>query len=269
MQGFLLQFDQAHSRADLRSPQQLEREIVRQGFAVGRRATSHPHLLDEPQPRPESVNPQINDRSRRNSHGNLLDGVARENGHSRQRFEERESDDGGFRTRRVQEPSSCEERVRSSGRSLESRIDQQRVQENIYRRTPEMSHKEAARTPDSASHSRRTPDSQTQSRRTPDNLNQSRRTPDSVNHRVLKEERNDESASQKSADSVYNCSVKTEAHAPQPSSSRQTPNRIEDLKAHGKKGAAGSGASSGKADLTRYEGTKLLSIKSLWKIDNT
>lgn len=57
-------------------------------------------------------------------------------------------------------------------------------------------------------------------------------------------DRNDESASQKSADSVYNSSGKAEAYHPQPSSSRQTPNRIEDLKAHGKK-ANGSGASSG------------------------
>lgn len=44
---------------------------------------------------------------------------------------------------------------------------------------------------------------------------------------------------------MYNSSGKAETYNPQPSSSRQTPNRIEDLKALGKKGA-GSGASSGK-----------------------
>lgn len=176
--------------------------------------------------------------------------MARENGHSRQRLEERESDDGGFQSRRTQEQSSFEERARSSGRSLESRIDQQRMQENMYRKTPDANHREARRTPDNLNQSRRTPDNLSQARRTPDNVNQSRRTPDTVNHRVLKEEsqqeRNDESASQKSADSVYNSSGKTEAYIPQPSSSRQTPNRIEDLKGHGKKGAAGSAASSGK-----------------------
>lgn len=198
----------------MRSPQQLEREIVRQrGFVEGRRAASHPHLLDEPPPRPEVNPPQIYDRSRRNSHGNLLDGVP--NSPQRSHGEERESDDGGFRARLVEQGrSSFEERIRTSGRSIES----QRAHENIYRRTPE-SHRE--------------------SRRTPDSLNQ--RKEEASTNQV---DRNDESASQKSADSVYNSSGKTEAYNPQPSSSRQTPNRIEDLKAHGKKGA-GSGASSG------------------------
>ncbi|KAJ0175934.1 hypothetical protein K1T71_008108 [Dendrolimus kikuchii] len=201
------QFENSHSRPDLRSPQQLEREIIRQrGLVEGRRAASHPHLLDEPQPRPEASTPHNHDRSRRNSHGNLL-----EVNESPQRgIEERESDDGGFRARLVaQGRSSFEERIRTSGRSVESRL-----QENIYRRTPE-------------SHTRRTPDSQ-------------KREEASASSQV---ERNDESASQKSADSVYNSSGKTESYIPQPSSSRQTPNRIEDLKSHGKKGA-GSGASS-------------------------
>ncbi|XP_048483230.1 uncharacterized protein LOC105385269 isoform X3 [Plutella xylostella] len=216
----------SHSRADLRSPQQLEREIVRhQGLVVGRRAASHPHLLDDPQPRQEITTPQIHDRSRRNSHGNLLERVEREHASSRQNFEERESDDGGFRSRRAtQDRSSFEDKARSSGRSLESRHEQQRMQENHYRRTPDSNH------------------------RTPDMIHKERRTPDSIHHQRIKEEsgmdRNDESASQKSADSVYNSSGKTEPYAPQPSSSRQTPSRIEDLKTHGKKGAAGSGASS-------------------------
>ncbi|KAG6456262.1 hypothetical protein O3G_MSEX009652 [Manduca sexta] len=201
------QFDNSNSRPDLRSPQQLEREIIRQrGLVEGRRAASHPHLLDEPQQRPEVTTPQIHDRSRRNSHGNLLE--ATETPH---RHEERESDDGGFRARLIaQGRSSFEDRIRTSGRSIES----QRIPENVYRRTPE-------------SHSRRTPDS----------LNQKREEA-STSAQV-----NDESASQKSADSVYNSSGKVEAYNPQPSSSRQTPSRIEDLKAHGKKGA-GSGASS-------------------------
>lgn len=190
----------------------MEREIVRQrGFVEGRRAASHPHLLDDPPPRPEVTTPQIHDRSRRNSHGNLLDGIPQE--HTPQRNEERESDDGGFRARlAAQGRSSFEERIRTSSRSTES----QRVQENIYRRTPD-SHKE-------------------------------RRTPDSIHRKdeasTSQADKNDESASQKSADSVYNSSGKAEPYNPQPSSSRQTPNRIEDLKAHGKKGA-GSGASSG------------------------
>lgn len=219
---FGLQFDNSHSRPDLRSPQQLEREIIRQrGLVEGRRAASHPHLLDEPQPRPEVTTPQIHDRSRRNSHGNLLDGVANESCPPRNICEERESDDGGFRARLVaQGRSSFEERIRTSGRSVESHRQerQERIQENVYRRTPEI-HKE-------------------------------RRTPDSIAHKQKEEastsqvERNDESASQKSADSVYNSSGKAEIYNPQPSSSRQTPSRIEDLKAHGKKGA-GSGASSG------------------------
>ncbi|KAH9628730.1 hypothetical protein HF086_003684 [Spodoptera exigua] len=222
------QFDNSHSRPDLRSPQQLEREIVRQrGFVEGRRAASHPHLLDEPQHRPEVTTPQIHDPGRRNSHGNLLDHTPNE--HLRN-GEERESDDGGFRARlAAQGRSSYEERIRTSGRSIES----QRMQENVYRRTPD-SHKE-----------RRTPDSHKE-RRTPD-IHKERRTPDSIGHKKddpsTSQERNDESASQKSADSVYNSSGKAEAYNPQPSSSRQTPNRIEDLKAHGKKGA-GSGASS-------------------------
>lgn len=204
----IFQFENSHSRPDLRSPQQLEREIIRQrGLVEGRRAASHPHLLDEPQPRPEASTPHNHDRSRRNSHGNLL-----EVNENPQRVEERESDDGGFRARLVaQGRSSFEERIRTSGRSVESRI-----QDNVYRRTPE-------------SHTRRTPDSQ-------------KRDEASASSQI---ERNDESASQKSADSVYNSSGKTENYIPQPTSSRQTPNRIEDLKSHGKKGA-GSGASSGK-----------------------
>lgn len=212
------------------------------GFVEGRRATSHPHLLDEPQHRPEVTTPQIHDPGRRNSHGNLLDHTPNE--HLRN-CEERESDDGGFRARlAAQGRSSYEERTRISGRSVESQR-QDRMQENVYRRTPD-SHKER-RTPDSHKE-RRTPDSHKE-RRTPD-IHKERRTPDSIGHKKDREEpstsqeRNDESASQKSADSVYNSSGKTEAYNPQPSSSRQTPNRIEDLKAHGKKGA-GSGASSG------------------------
>ncbi|KAJ2937464.1 hypothetical protein O0L34_g19171 [Tuta absoluta] len=210
------QFDHSHSRADLRSPQQLEREVIRQnrGFVEGRRATSHPHLLDEPQSRTEITTPQIHNRSRRNSYGNLLDETPNEASTPQRAVDERESDDGGFRARLVaQGRSSFEERIRTSGRSIES----QRAQENAYRRTPD-SHKEA------------------------------RRTPDSVMQRkeevsTSQTEKNDESASQKSADSVYNSSGKTEPYNPQPSSSRHTPNRIEDLKALGKKGA-GSGASS-------------------------
>ncbi|XP_038212973.1 uncharacterized protein LOC119833135 isoform X3 [Zerene cesonia] len=213
------QFDNSHSRPDLRSPQQLEREIIQQRrFIEGRRAASHPHLLDEPQ-RPE-VKPQVYDRSRRNSHGNLLDGMPNENGPPRSN-DERESDDGGFRMRLAAQGRSSFERIRTSGRSVDSRTPEE------YRRTPE-SHRE-----------RRTPDS-----------HRERRTPDSVNQRQIEEtpnageaERNDENTSQKSADSVYNSS-KTEAYNPQPSSSRQTPNRIEDLKASGKKGAGGSAASS-------------------------
>lgn len=206
----LLQFDNSHSRPDLRSPQQLEREIVRQrGLVEGRRTASQPHLLDEPQHRPEVTPPQIHDRSRRNSHSNLLE-VAE----SPQRYEERESDDGGFRSRlAAQSRTSLEERIRTSGRSIES----QRIQETVYRRTPE-------------SHSRRTPDSIGH-----------KREDTSTAAQVV----NDEIASQKSSDSVYHSSGKTEGYNPVPSSSRQTPNRIEDLKNHGKKGA-GSGASSGK-----------------------
>ncbi|XP_060804132.1 uncharacterized protein LOC106139753 [Amyelois transitella] len=204
------QFDNSHSRPDLRSPQQLEREIIRQrGFVEGRRAASHPHLLDEPQHRPEIVSPPVHDRSRRNSHGNLLDGVA--NDSPRNVCDERESDDGGFRSRlAAQGRSSFEGRIRTSGRSNESQRHE-RVQE--YRRTPDI-HKE---------------------RRTPDSIAQKQK--EDTSHG----ERNDESASQKSADSVY--TSKPESYNPQPSSSRQTPSRIEDLKAHGKKGA-GSGASS-------------------------
>ncbi|XP_075977401.1 uncharacterized protein LOC142977402 isoform X2 [Anticarsia gemmatalis] len=233
------QFDNSHSRPDLRSPQQLEREIIRQrGLIEGRRAASHPHLLDEPQHRPEVTTPQIHDPGRRNSHGNLL-----EAGHEMPRnCEERESDDGGFRARlAAQGRSSFEERIRTSGRSVESN----RIQENVYRRTPD-SHKER-RTPDNHKE-RRTPDHHKE-RRTPD-IHKERRTPDSLRQKREKDEAstsqdriNDESASQKSADSVYNSNGKVEAYNPQPSSSRQTPNRIEDLKAHGKKGA-GSGASS-------------------------
>ncbi|XP_050666831.1 uncharacterized protein LOC126966692 isoform X2 [Leptidea sinapis] len=209
------QAENSHSRPDLRSPQQLEREIIQQRrFVEGRRAASHPHLLEEPQQRQEVISPQIHDRSRRNSYGNLLDGIPNENGPPRN--EERESDDGGFKVRHAQGRNSVEERIRTSGRSVESR--QERNQE-IYRRTP-----------DSQRESRRTPD--TQSHRRKDISNSGER------------ENNDESASQKSADSVYNSSGKAEAYNPQPSSSRLTPNRIEDLKALGKKGAGGSAASS-------------------------
>lgn len=248
---FHFQFEH-HSRADLRSPQQLEREVVRQRGLVDRRATSHPHLLDEPQQRPELTATQ-HDMSRRNSHGNILDPKE-----SPRRNDERESDDGGFRGRlQAQGRSSFEERMRTSGRSIESRI-----QENAYRRTPE-SHKER-RTPESHKErrtpdmhkERRTPDSHKErrtpdlhkERRTPDN-HKERRTPDSIAQKQREEgtSQHDESGSQKSADSVYNSSGKAEAFHPQPSSSRHTPSRIEDLKAHGKK--AGSGASSGKLTL--------------------
>ncbi|KAL0829438.1 hypothetical protein ABMA28_004207 [Loxostege sticticalis] len=244
------QFENSHSRPDLRSPQQLEREIIRQrGLVEGRRATSHPHLLDEPQPRVEVTTTQIHDRSRRNSHGNLLE--VHENEPQRT-CEERESDDGGFRARlAAQGRSSFEERIRTSGRSNESH----RMQENAYRRTPEIHkerrtpeiHRESRRTPEIHRESRRTPEIHRESRRTPD-THKERRTPDSIGQKLKEEasghaERNDESASQKSVDSVYNSSSKAEASHPQPSSSRHTPNRIEDLKAHGKKGA-GSGASS-------------------------
>ncbi|XP_052742040.1 uncharacterized protein LOC112047533 [Bicyclus anynana] len=213
------QFDNSHSRLDLRSPQQLEREIVRhRGLIEGRRAASHPHLLDEPQPRPEITTPQIHDRSRRNSHGNLLDSVPNENGPPRNN-EERESDDGGFRMRlAAQGRSSFEERIRTSGRSIESRQDRGH---EMYRRTP---------------------DSHRESRRTPDSIGKRQKEVPSTSVDIV--ERNDESASQKSADSVYNSSGKAETFIPQPSSSRQTPNRIEDLKAHGKKGASCSGTSS-------------------------
>ena len=88
---------------------------------------------------------------------------------------------------------------------------------------------------------RRTPDSHKESRRTPDSIGK-RQEPSTSSGEVL--ERNDDIVSQKSVDSVYNSSAKAEAYNPQPSSSRQTPNRIEDLKASGKK-ASGSGASSG------------------------
>ncbi|XP_064073200.1 uncharacterized protein LOC113396510 isoform X3 [Vanessa tameamea] len=214
------QFDISHSRLDLRSPQQLEREVIRQrGLVEGRRAASHPHLLDDPHPRQEITAPQIHDRSRRNSHGNLLDGMPNENGPTRN-IEERESDDGGFRMRlAAQGRSSFEERIRTSRRSIDS-PRQERAHE-MYRRTPD-SHKE--------------------SRRTPDSLGKRQKEEASTSGEML--ERNDESASQKSVDSVYNSSSKAEVYNPQPSSSRQTPNRIEDLKAHGKKGASGSGASS-------------------------
>ncbi|XP_041981352.1 uncharacterized protein LOC121734801 isoform X2 [Aricia agestis] len=220
------QYEHSHSRADLRSPQQLEREIVRQrGFIEGRRASSHPHLLDEPQQRSEVSSPhtpQINNKSRRNSQGNLLDGLPNENGPPRHN-DERESDDGGFRMRLNQSRASADERIRSSGRSIESRLD--RSQE--YRRTPD-SHRE-----------RRTPDSHRE-RRTPDSLNQ---RPKDESENLDRSDRTDENVSQKSVDSVYNASVKQERHTPQPSSSRQTPNRIEDLKSGGKK-ASGSAASS-------------------------
>lgn len=217
-----------HSRADLRSPQQLEREIVRQrGLVEGRRAASHPHLLDEPQHKPEIVTPQLHERSRRNSHGNLLDGITNDGVPRRREYDERESDDGGFRARLVaQGRSSFEDKQRSSGRSADYRIDP-RVSESVYRKTPEISHKpEVFPKPES-----------------------SRRTPDSINQRVneastsAQVDRNDESASQKSADSMYDRKADSSFN-PQPSSSRQTPNRIEDLKSHGKKGATGSGASS-------------------------
>ncbi|XP_069359959.1 uncharacterized protein [Maniola hyperantus] len=213
------QFENSHSRLDLRSPQQMEREIVRQrGFVEGRRAASHPHLLDEPQQSPKISTPQIHDRSRRNSHGNLLDSMPNENGPLGSN-EERESDDGGFRMRlAAQGRSSFEERIRTSGRSIESR--QERGHE-VYRRTP---------------------DSHRESRRTPDSLGKRQKELPAPSVDVI--ERNDESASQKSADSVYNSSGKPETFIPQPSSSRQTPNRIEDLKAHGKKGASCSGTSS-------------------------
>ncbi|CAG9788423.1 unnamed protein product [Diatraea saccharalis] len=231
--GTQTQCENSHSRPDLRSPQQLEREIIRQrGFVEGRRASSHPHLLDEQQPRLELTSPPIRDRSRRNSHGNLLEGVS-EIEHQHNRIDERESDDGGFRTRlAAQERSSLEDRIRTSGRSIES----QRMQENIYRRTPEI-HKER-RTPE-IHRERRTPEIHKESRKTPDSIGQ--KTKDEQGMSSNHVDRNDESVSQKSADSVYNSSGKIEAC--QPSSSRQTPNRIEDLKAHGKKGA-GSGASS-------------------------
>ncbi|XP_072929914.1 uncharacterized protein [Epargyreus clarus] len=230
------QFENSHSRPDLRSPQQLEREIVRQrGFVEGRRAASHPHLLDEPPPRPEASTPQHHDRSRRNSHGNLLDGPPNEHGPPRNGHEERESDDGGFRVRlAAQGRSSFEERIRTSGRSIESSRQER----------PERIHESYRRTPDSHRESRRTPDSHKESRRTPDSLGQRHRDEERASSSAEVLEKNDESASQKSADSVYNSSTKAETYNPQPSSSRQTPNRIEDLKAHGKKGASGSGASS-------------------------
>ncbi|CAH3976233.1 uncharacterized protein LOC123714492 isoform X1 [Pieris brassicae] len=206
------QYDNSNSRLDLRSPQQLEREIVQHRRLIdGRRSTSHPHLLDEPQ-RPEPK-PQVYDRSRRNSHGNLLDGTPNENGPPRSN-DERESDDGGFRMKLAAQGRSSFERIRTSGRSVDSR----QIPEEY----------------------RRTPDSLRESRRTPDSINQRQKesTPNPVDA-----ERNDESASQKSADSVYT-SNKGEGFNPQPSSSRQTPSRIEDLKAHGKKGTGGSAASS-------------------------
>lgn len=211
---------ESQSRADMRSPQQLEREIIRQkGLVVGRRAASQPHLLDEPQHRPEVISTQMYDRSRRNSHGNLLEGSIQENGQAKQRTDERESDDGGFRSRPLPSRSNYEERIRTSGRSNEShRAEPIRVQDNIYRRTPDLNNKDA--------------------RKTPDSINQKGK--DDSGQMV---ERNDESASQKSVDSMYNSS-KAEAYT-QPMSLRITPSRIEDLKAHGKKGVAGSGANSG------------------------
>ncbi|CAK1543273.1 unnamed protein product [Leptosia nina] len=205
------QIDNSHSRPDLRSPQQLEREVIQQRRLIEvRRASSHPHLLDEPQ-RPDPK-PQVYDRSRRNSHGNLLEGVPNENGLPRS--DERESDDGGFRMRPAAQGRSSFEHIRTSGRSVDSR----QIPEE-YRRTPD-SHRESRRTPDSV------------------NQRQKESTPNPAEN-----ERNDENASQKSADSVYN-SNKVDGYNPRASSSRQTPSRIEDLKAHGKKGAGGSAASS-------------------------
>ncbi|XP_013173005.1 PREDICTED: uncharacterized protein LOC106121753 isoform X2 [Papilio xuthus] len=229
------QFDNSHSRPDLRSPQQLEREIIRQrGLVEGRRAASHPHLLDEPPQRQEVNTPQIHERSRRNSHGNLLEGLPVENSPQRNTIEERESDDGGFRLRlAAQGRSSFEERIRTSGRSIESNR-QERLQENIYRRTPE-SHRESRRTPDSLG-------------------NRHKEEPN--NHQGP--DRNDESASQKSADSVYNSSGKAEAYHPQPSSSRHTPNRIEDLKAHDydKNGGQSSNVDSGRGSVAYSSGRR-------------
>ncbi|XP_063538465.1 uncharacterized protein LOC134747762 isoform X1 [Cydia strobilella] len=206
---------ESHSRSDLRSPQQLEREVIRQRYLTDdRRASSHPHLLDEPRQRPQVTTPQIHDRSRRNSHGNLLEGTSVDS--PQRNCDERESDDGGFRARlAAQGKSSFEERIRTSGRSLESNRQEK---QDSYRKTPD-SHKE---------------------RRTPDSISQRQREEASTSAQIERDER----ASQKSADSVYNSSGKAEPYIPQPSSSRQTPNRIEDLKAHGRKGANGSGASS-------------------------
>ncbi|XP_061376773.1 uncharacterized protein LOC116770628 isoform X2 [Danaus plexippus] len=230
------QFENSHSRLDLRSPQQLERDIGRQrGLGEGRRAASHPHLLEEIQHRQEIVSPQIHNRSRRNSQANLLDGISHENDPIRNN-EERESDDGGFRLRHAtQSRLSYEERIRTSGRSLESHHERSH---EMYRRTPD-SHKE--------------------SRRTPDSLSLRQKDEPSTSREI---ERNDESASQKSADSVYNSSGKAEAYTPQPSSSRQTPSRIEDLKAHGKKGPSGSGASSGRGSAANSSGRRAETIRA-------
>lgn len=94
-------------RMELRSPQQLEREILRQrGLIEGRRTASQPQLpLDEEQndPRLDRPNPSTpvasnkNMPVRRGSHGNLIETLTRipTNGID----PEKDSDDGGFRSR--------------------------------------------------------------------------------------------------------------------------------------------------------------------------
>ncbi|GBP33938.1 hypothetical protein EVAR_23285_1 [Eumeta japonica] len=94
--AFNSQSDLSRSRPDLRSPQQLAREMIRQrGLAEGRRAASHPHLLAEPHPVDQPPRRPLAP-------------------------DDRDSDDGGFRARlRAQGRSSFEDRNRSNAPPVE------------------------------------------------------------------------------------------------------------------------------------------------------
>lgn len=96
---------ESSDRMELRSPQQLEREILRQrGLIEGRRTASQPQLPLDEEPndsrldRPNPSTPIATNKNmpvRRGSHGNLIETLTRVPSID----PEKDSDDGGFRSR--------------------------------------------------------------------------------------------------------------------------------------------------------------------------
>lgn len=127
----IFQVDTDSRSSDVRSPQQMEREIVRQrGLADTRRSNSQSHLDEEESDMGhDRVNPttpiagnKLKQQQRRGSHGNLIETLSR-TGNTPNIEHEKDSDDGGFRARLNAQGRSFDSRDRGGSNGL--------VQQNI------------------------------------------------------------------------------------------------------------------------------------------